>query len=266
LLASHVIAQHRDSVINNPSLPWDFTPENKKLIETIIKKYPPSYKQSAVMPLLQIAQEQNDNWIPISAMNRVAEILDIPSIRVYEVATFYSQFNREPVGRYHIQLCGTTPCMLCGAEKIRETIEKHLHIHAGETTSDKFFTLTEVECLGACVNAPMIQINNKEFYENLTPESTIRLLDDLKKGKKVKIGPQNGQRDCEGPAGQTTLKSVDKIDVLAAFRDLPKLKADLDKAAAEAKAKAAEEAKAKAAIDAARLGPTPSKDARQPKA
>jgi len=199
------------------------------------------------MALLQIAQDQNDNWVPIAAMNKVAQILDLPPIRVYEVATFYSQYNREPVGRYHIQLCGTTPCMLCGAEKIRSTIEQHLKIHAGETTEDKMFTLTEVECLGACVNAPMIQINNKEFYENLTPENTTKLIEDLRAGRKVHIGPQNGQKDCEGPQGQTSLKDPDKIDPHAGFRDLGKLKVELDKKAAQEKEAKEKEAKAKAA-------------------
>jgi NADH dehydrogenase (ubiquinone) flavoprotein 2 len=260
LLASHAIVQHRETAVNKADAPWDFTPENYEKIKEILKKYPSNYKQSAVMPLLQIAQDQNDNWVPIAAMNKVAQLLDLPPIRVYEVATFYSQYNREPVGRYHIQLCGTTPCMLCGAEKIRSTIEKHLKIHAGETTEDKMFTLSEVECLGACVNAPMIQINNKEFYENLTPESTIKLLEDLRSGRKVHVGPQNGQKDCEGPQGQTSLKEPDKLDPQAAFRDLGKLKIELDKKAAQDKEAKDKEAKDKEAKDkAAAATSTPAK-------
>jgi len=170
---------------------------------------------------------------------------------VYEVATFYSQFNRDPVGKYHIQLCGTTPCMLCGAEEIKKTILDHLHIHLGETTKDKVFTVTEVECLGACVNAPMFQMNNAEFYENLTPQNTVKLLDDLKAGNKVKVGPQTAQFDCEGPLGQTTLKTIP--DAFPKFRDFDKLKADAAAAAKEAAAKeaAAKEAAAKATAAAA---------------
>jgi NADH dehydrogenase (ubiquinone) flavoprotein 2 len=177
------------------------------------------------MPLLQLAQEQNSNWLPLSAMNKIAELLDMPAIRVYEVATFYSMYNREPVGKYHIQLCGTTPCQLCGAEKIKSAIEKHLGIHEGETSKDGLFTLSEVECLGACVNAPMIQVNNHEFYENLTEESTIKLLDGWRAGRPPKVGPQNNQSNCEGPQGKTSLKTVPA----AICRDLDQIKADLNK-------------------------------------
>ncbi len=121
-----------------------------------------------------------------------------------QTCSFYSMFNREPVGKFLLQVCGTTPCQLCGAEKVIEAIEHHLHIHKGQTSADGFFTLMEVECLGACVNAPMMQCND-DFYEDLTPANTVKLLDDLKAGRPVKIGPQNHRRVCEGPMGQTSL-------------------------------------------------------------
>jgi|TARA_B110000091_G_C13679700_1_gene417332 NADH dehydrogenase (ubiquinone) flavoprotein 2 len=142
-------------------------------------------------------------------MNKVAEILDMAPMRVYEVATFYTMFNREKVGKYFIQLCGTTPCMICGSEEIKATIEDHLGISNNETTEDGLFTLREVECLGACSNAPMVQLND-DFYENLTPETTRALLDACKSGDMpplTKWGslPMNGQLSCEGPMGKTTL-------------------------------------------------------------
>jgi NADH dehydrogenase (ubiquinone) flavoprotein 2 len=184
------VTQHRESPENTP---FEFNEDSKRQIETILARYPAHYKQSAVIPLLYVAQEQNNNWVSLNAMNKIAEILDMPPIRVYEVATFYTMFNRQPVGKFHLQVCGTTPCQLCGAEKIIHAIEKHLGIHLGgqfvptaapwqplfarlnvvpapapsssiETTKDNLFTLSEVECLGACVNAPMLQINNHEFY------------------------------------------------------------------------------------------------------
>ena len=110
---------------------FEFTKENQDRIKALLQRYPPNYKRSAVIPLLYLAQEQNDNWVPLSGMNKIAEILDMAPIRVYEVATFYTMFNRAPVGKFHLQVCGTTPCQLCGAEKIIETIEKHLHVHCG---------------------------------------------------------------------------------------------------------------------------------------
>lgn len=143
-------------------------------------------------------------------MNKVAKILKVPPMAVYEVATFYTMFNREPVGKHFLQLCTTTPCMYggCGSKIILETIEKHLGIKAGQTTPDGVFTLIEVECLGACVNAPMLQLGD-DFYENLSPESTVALLENLKNGKPVKPGPQNGkQRVAEGPLGKTSLFEV----------------------------------------------------------
>ena len=128
------------------------------------------------MPLLDLAQRQL-GWTSISVMNEVARLLEMPPMRVYEVATFYTMYNRSPVGRFHVQACTTTPCQLggCGSDVIMKAIEEHLGIHPGQTTEDRLFTFSEVECLGACVNAPMIQIND-DYYEDLTPESTVTLL------------------------------------------------------------------------------------------
>ena len=129
----------------------------------ILSKYPANYAQSAIIPLLDLAQRQCGNFLPVAAMDKVANVCGVPAVRVYEVASFYTMFNRERVGRYFIQLCGTTPCMVNGAVEIKEAICKHLGIEDGETTKDGLFTLKEVECLGACANAPMVQIND-DFY------------------------------------------------------------------------------------------------------
>ena len=129
----------------------------------ILSKYPSNYAQSGIIPLLDLAQRQCGNFLPVSAMDKVAAVCGVPPVRVYEVASFYTMFNRERVGKYFIQLCGTTPCMVNGAEEIKATICSHLHIEDGETTADGLFTLKEVECLGACANAPMVQIND-DFY------------------------------------------------------------------------------------------------------
>ncbi|MCT4635503.1 MAG: NADH-quinone oxidoreductase subunit NuoE, partial [Rickettsiales bacterium] len=161
-----------------------------------IAKYPQGRQASAVIPLLEIAQKQNDNWLPIAAMEHVAEILEMPQIRVMEVATFYTMFNLSPVGKHHIQLCGTTPCWLRGAEDIKNLCKKKLKIDLGDTTKDKLFTLSEVECLGSCANAPMIQIND-DFYEDLDVKSMTKILDDLTQGKKVKKGSQIGRKSSE---------------------------------------------------------------------
>lgn len=163
-----------------------------------------------MIPLLDLAQRQNGGWLPLSAMNKVAQICEVAPVRVYEVASFYTMFNRTPVGKYFIQLCGTTPCMINGSEHIKQTIEKHLGIKNGETTKDGLFTLLEVECLGACANAPMVQLND-DYYECLTPETTIQLLEACKNGSPPPMGkwgslPMNGQVSCEGPKGKTSLK------------------------------------------------------------
>ena len=245
---SHGLVVHQDTEYNNAQTPFDFTPANYEKVKDILSRFPSNYKQSAVIPMLWLAQEQNSNWLPLAAMNKVAELLDVPPIRVYEVASFYTMFNRTPVGKYHIQLCGTTPCMIRGSEDLKKAIKDFAGIDEGETSKDGLFTLTEVECLGACVNAPMIQVNNQEFYEWLTPESMTKLMKDWKEGKTPKPYNQNHIFTCEGPQGQTTLK--EPLPPTPPCRDLDALAADLAKARqteAEAKAKADEEAKAKAA-------------------
>ncbi|RKP03535.1 hypothetical protein CXG81DRAFT_29233 [Caulochytrium protostelioides] len=203
--ASSAIFVHRDTPTNNAAVPFAFDAENMKRAEAIIAKYPAQYKRAATIPLLDLGQRQN-GYCSLAVMNYVAQLLEVPAMRVYEVATFYTMFNRNPVGTFFLQLCTTTPCELCGSTEIRETIEKHLGIRVGETTPDKRFTLVEVECAGACVNAPVLAVND-DYYEDLTPESTIRILDSLKQGQRPKAGPQSGRRAAEPLDGFTTLES-----------------------------------------------------------
>jgi NADH-quinone oxidoreductase E subunit len=185
-------------------LSFAFTPENEAEAKRQIAKYPPGRQQSAVMPLLYLVQKQL-GWVPLAGMDAVADMLQIPHIAVYEVATFYTMFNLEPVGRYLVQICTTTPCMLRDSDGIAETCMKHLGIGWDETTADGKFTLKEVECLGACVNAPMVQIND-DYYEDLTPQTMVDLLEALGRGEAPKIGPQNGRHTSEPASGLTTLK------------------------------------------------------------
>jgi len=166
----------------------------------IIARYPEGRQASAVMPLLDLAQRQNGGWLPRAAMDHVADILGMPKIRVYEVATFYTMYNLQPVGEHVVQVCTTTPCALRGAEKVLDTIKTELGVEPGGTSSDGKFTLLEVECLGACVNAPMIQIDD-DYYEDLDEFSTKTVLDSFKKGEKPAPGPQNGRMGSE-PKGR----------------------------------------------------------------
>ena len=181
-----------------------FTKENLAKAEAIIKKYPAGRQQSAVMPLLKLAQQQHNNWLPRAAMDAVADMLQMPRVRVYEVATFYTMYNLAPVGTYHVQVCTTTPCWLRGSDQIVEACESHLGVKLGETTADGKFTLCEVECLGACVNAPMVQIDtakSSEYFEDLTADSMKKILTDLAAGKTPKAGPQSGRHTSEPAAG-----------------------------------------------------------------
>ena len=173
-----------------------FTAENLALAKKHIAKYPEGRQASAVLPLLDLAQRQHHNWIPMAAVDYIAQMLDMPSIHVFEVVTFYSMFNLAPVGKYHIQLCGTTPCWLRGADAIKAACKTKLGIDLGETTKDGMFSLCEVECLGACANAPMIQIND-DFYEDLNSNSMTKILDDLANGKEVHKGSQTGRKSSE---------------------------------------------------------------------
>lgn len=175
---------------------FQFNSENQEKVKAIIDKYPAGRQKSAVMPLLDLAQRQNNNFISKDIIEHIAEILDIAPIQVYEVASFYSMYNLKPVGKYLLQVCGTTPCMLRGAEDLIKVCKDHLGIDREETSKDGMFTLKEVECLGACVNAPMVQIND-DYYEDLNPQIFAQILDDLKAGKPVKIGSQTGRVSSE---------------------------------------------------------------------
>ncbi|CAF0742847.1 unnamed protein product [Rotaria sordida] len=193
---------HRDTPKNNLDIKFDFTPENYKRVQSILAMYPEGHKAAAVIPVLDLAQRQHNGWLPIAAMNKVAEVLKMPRMRVYEVATFYTMFNRNPIGKYHIQVCTTTPCWLCNSDGILKTIEKKLDIHVGQTTSDGLFTLSEAECLGACVNAPMLSIND-DYYEDLTEKDISDILDEIKKDGKSKAGPRSKRYAAE-PLGTLT--------------------------------------------------------------
>ena len=201
------MSSHRPAPDNTESVPFDFTKENYALVDRILAKYPSNYKRSATIPLLTLAQKQNNNFLSLSAMKKIAKILEVAEMDVFEVASFYSMFNREKVGKFHLQICGTTPCRLCGAQEVIAACEKHLGIKNNETTPDGLFTIQEVECLGACANAPMLQLNGEWVYEDLTPANTIELLEKLKKGE-AKKGPQNHRKNSEGPLGRTSLKNI----------------------------------------------------------
>src|SRR6202047_4259340 len=183
-----------------------FTEENRAWAEREITKYPPGRQHSAILPLLWRAQEQAGGWLPQKAIEHVARFLDMPRIRALEVATFYTMFNLEPVGRYHIQLCGTTPCVLRGAEDLKRTLRAKVGKEQ-EVSADGKFSWIEVECLGACVNAPMLQIN-EDNYEDLNPEILARILDDLAAGKKPKPGPQIDRQFSAPVGGLTTLSDA----------------------------------------------------------
>ena len=180
-----------------------FTPENLEWAKRQIEKYPHGREASAVLPILWRAQEQSGGWLPEPALRYVADMLELAYIRVYEIATFYTMFNLAPVGRYCVQVCGTTPCWLRGADAIKATCRKLIG-EPGHVTPDGLFSWTEVECLGACVNAPMAQIN-KDYYEDLTPENFARILKDLKAGRAATPGPQNGRQTSAPLGGPMTL-------------------------------------------------------------
>jgi NADH-quinone oxidoreductase subunit E len=183
----------------NESESFAFTEANMRQAKAVIARYPAGRQQSAVMPLLALAQRQNAGWLSRAAMDYIADMLDMPPVKVYEVATFYTMYNLQPVGKHVVQICTTTPCWLRGSDAIVAACENKLGIRLGETTADKKFTLREVECLGACVNAPMCQIGD-EFYEDLTPERMEKLLMEFGRGETPKPGPQSGRKSSE-PAG-----------------------------------------------------------------
>lgn len=181
---------------------FEFTSENLELANWHISKYPEGKQQSAVMPLLDIAQRQNGGWLPKTAMDYVAEMLGMPPIRVYEVATFYTMYNLKPVGRHQINICTTTPCWLRGSDDVVKACKRKLGIEMGQTTEDGEFTLGEVECLGACVNAPVVQVGDL-YYEDVDAESIERVLEALKRGEQPEPGPQT-DRQASAPVGERT--------------------------------------------------------------
>ena len=180
---------------------FEFTPENLAWANAQIVKYPEGRQASAVIPLLWQAQKQHNYWLPKPAIEKVADMLDMPYIRVLEIATFYTMFNLEPVGRFFIQMCGTTPCMLRGSDDIKAVLARRVG-EQRKVSADGNFAWLEVECLGACCNAPMVQIND-DYYEDLSAENVEKLLDDLAAGRPVQIGSQTGRRTSE-PAGKLT--------------------------------------------------------------
>ena len=164
---------------------FEFTKENKENAEKILKKYPENRKKSAVMPFLYLAQRQNENWIPLTAMKYIAKYLEMPYIKVYEVATFYTMYNLAPVGKYFIQVCTTSPCLIRGADKVVKICKEKISKDESTLSENNLCSWLEVECLGACVNAPMMQIND-DYYEDLDEKNTIEIIDSLLLDKPIK--------------------------------------------------------------------------------
>ena len=186
---------------------FEFNSTSLEEAKKIISKYPDNKQQSAVMALLYIAQRQNDNWIPLAAMKYIAKFLDMPYIKVYEVATFYSMYNLSPVGKYFIQVCTTTPCMIRGANKLVEACKEKISENQSELSVDKDCSWMEVECLGACVNAPMMQIND-DYFEDLDKEKTLKILDQILKGETLKPGSYRGRVNNEPENNRKTLMDM----------------------------------------------------------
>jgi len=194
----------------NQPASFAFTAENEAWAKKEIAKFPPGRQASAVLPLMWRAQEQSGYWLPKPAIEAVAAMLDMPLMRALEIATFYSMFNLSPVGRHHVQLCGTTPCMLRGAEDLKKVCEQRIGAQ-GHVGAEGALSWVEVECLGACCNAPMAQINN-DYYEDLDPQNFAKLLDDLVAGRPVVKGSQIGRVGSEPVGGLTSLTSLYGVD------------------------------------------------------
>ena len=186
---------------------FKFSRENEAEIRRIIAKYPKGRQASAVMPLLDLAQRQHENWIPMKAIELIARKLDMAEIRVLEVATFYTMFNLKPVGQFFLQACTTTPCWLRGSDEMMRAIKDRYDINSGETSACGRFSLLEVECLGACVNAPILQVND-DFYEDLDYQTTGDLLNSLEAGAPLPVGSVLGRSGSEATNGATTLGTV----------------------------------------------------------
>ena len=197
---------HDDTVVDQPAS-FEFTPENLDTAKRIIAKYPEGRQASAVLPLLYVAQRQHHNWVPRAAMDYIADMLGMPPIRVYEVATFYTMFHLKPVGKYLLQACTTTPCWLRGSDEVVETCKRKLGIGMGGTTPDGKFSLIEVECLGACVNAPILQVND-DFYEDMDGALTEKLLDALARDEVPPMGSMIGRKTSAPVGGPETLTSL----------------------------------------------------------
>ncbi|WP_135078034.1 NADH-quinone oxidoreductase subunit NuoE [Terasakiella sp. SH-1] len=180
-----------------------FTTENLERAKQHITKYPEGKQQSACMPLLDLAQRQH-GWLPRAAMDMVAEMLGMAPTRVYEVATFYTMFNKEPVGKHHVQVCTNISCWLRGSDDIVKAVQETAEINTGETSADGLITLWEVECLGACSNAPMMQIND-DYFEDLTADNAKQIIHDLRNGQQPRTGPYNGRQGAAPLGGPTTL-------------------------------------------------------------
>ena len=181
-------------VYDNQPEEFKFSDENLKKAEEILTKYPEKNRKSEVMPFLYLAQQQNSNWIPLAAMKYIANYLSMPYISVYEIATFYSMYNLAPVGKHFIQVCTTTPCLIRGADKIVKLCKEKISKNENEISKNGNCSWTEVECLGACVSAPMIQIND-DYYEDLDEKSTLEILDSLMKDKPLKPGSYRGRKN-----------------------------------------------------------------------
>ena len=189
-----------------------FDAESEAQIAKIIARYPAGKQASAVIPLLYVVQRQmgrqtGSAWVPRVAMDVIGERLSMPPIRVYEVATFYFMFNMKPIGRFHLQLCGTTPCMLRGSDDVMRACHDAAHVKVGQTSADGLFTLTEVECLGACVNAPVLQVDD-DYYEDLDYDRTVALIEALKRGERPKAGSTIGRQTSAPEGGPLTLTDV----------------------------------------------------------
>jgi NADH-quinone oxidoreductase E subunit len=194
-------------IARNQPNSFKFSKENEAEIKRVIAKYPKGRQASAVMPLLDLAQRQHDNWIPMKAIELIASKLDMAEIRVLEVATFYTMFNLMPVGQFFLQACTTTPCWLRGSDEMMRAIKDRYNISSGETSACGRFSLLEVECLGACVNAPILQVND-DFYEDLDYQTTSDLLESLGAGVPLPVGSVLGRSGSEATEGATTLTSI----------------------------------------------------------
>ena len=175
---------------------FSFNNNNLAKARNILKMYPSNFKESAIMPLLSIAQNQNNGWLPKKAIEYISGLINVPEIKVLELATFYSMYNLSPVGKFHIEVCTTTPCMLRGSDSMLNLCKKKLGIDVGQITNDKLFSLGKVECLGACVNAPVVKVN-EDYFEDLNSQTLDTLINDFASNRKVKVGPQSKRRGSE---------------------------------------------------------------------